>query len=336
MLSAIERKTTMTNSKILEIYNKIKENDKIIIFRHFRPDGDAIGSTKGFQALLKLNFPEKKIYLQNADYSDYLSFLGGEDEPLDESEYADALGIILDTGTSSRISNKKYSLCRELIKIDHHIPLESYAGLEWVEENRSSTCEMVAAFYDALKDVLKINSEVASYIYTGMVTDSGRFRFRDVSGETMRLAGVILDQGVDTDKLFANLYLKNLEDFRFESYVYQKMKITENGVAYFHVTNAIQEKFGLTLENASAAVSYMDSIKGSLIWIAFIDTPDGSIRVRLRSRFLPVNALAEKYHGGGHACACGATVYSKKELNALIKEADELLGEFKANNEGWL
>ena len=336
MLSGFERTQKMTNEKILAIYNKICENDKIIIFRHFRPDGDAVGSTKGLQAILKLNFPEKKIYLQNADYSDYLSFLGDEDAPLEDAEYADALGIILDTGTSNRISNKKYALCRELIKIDHHIPLESYAGLEWVEEERSSTCEMIAAFYDALKDRLQINREAASYIYTGMVTDSGRFRFRDVSGETMRLAGVMLSQGVDTDTLFANLYLKDFEDFRFESYVYQKMKTTENGVTYFHVTNAVQEKFGLSLEKASSAVGYMDSIKGSLIWIAFIDTPDGSIRVRLRSRFLPINAIAEKYNGGGHACACGATVYSKKEALALIKEADALLKEFKANNEGWL
>ena len=99
---------------------------------------------------------------------------------------------------------------------------------------------------------------------------------------------------------------------------------------------AIQEKFGLTLEKASSAVSYMDSIKGCLIWIAFIDTPDGSIRVRLRSRFLPVNEIAEKHHGGGHACACGATVYSKKEAATLISEADSLLKSFKENNEGWL
>ena len=326
----------MTNEKIIAIYNKIKEYDRIVLFRHFRPDGDAIGSTKGLQALLKLNFPEKEIYLQNDDFSQYLAFLGGEDEPIDDALLADALGIVLDTGTSDRISRKKHSLCRETIKIDHHIPLESYADLEWVEEERSSTCEMIAAFYDCLKDTIKINSEAASYIYTGMVTDSGRFRFRDVSGETLRLAGVMLSQGVDTDILFANLYLKDPEDFRFEAYVHQKMKITENGVAYFHVTETVREKFNLSLEQASASVSYMDSIKGSLIWIAFIDTPDGNIRVRLRSRFLPVNELAERHHGGGHACACGATAYSKKEVKDIITEADQLLKQYKETHEGWL
>ncbi len=326
----------MNIERVNEIYNKIKEYDRIIIFRHFRPDGDAIGSTKGLQRILQLSFPEKDIYLQNDDFSDYLAFLGKEDAPINEAMYRDALGLVLDTGTVKRISNQRYALCKEIIKIDHHIPLESYGTLEWVEELRSSTCEMVAAFYDALSDKLTIDKEAATYIYTGMVTDSGRFRFRDVSDETMRLAGLMLRQGINTEWIFANLYMKDLEQFKFESYVYQKIKMTENGVAYVHITDAIKEKFNLTMENASAAVSYLDSIKGSLIWVAFIDSPDGTIRVRLRSRFLHVNTIAEKYRGGGHASACGATLLDKKEIKKLLSDADALLKEYKATHEDWL
>ena len=114
------------NENMKIILDKIKEYDKIFIFRHFRPDGDAIGSSKGLYTLLKNTYPEKKIYLQNSDFSNYLAFLGGEDDLLPDEEYADALGIVLDTGTSKRISNQKYALCKELIKIDHHIPVESY------------------------------------------------------------------------------------------------------------------------------------------------------------------------------------------------------------------
>ena len=326
----------MNQAAMQAVLAKIKEADKIILFRHFRPDGDAIGSTKGLQAILRLSFPEKKIYLLNADASDYLSFLGGEDEPIADEEYADALGIVVDTATADRISNKKFSLCRELVKIDHHIPVESYAATEWVEEHRSSACEMIAAFYDANRSELKINTEAATYIYTGMVTDSGRFRFRSVSGETMRLAGVMLDVGVDTDHLYANLYLREFESFKFEAHIHKKMKISESGVASVYVTKAMQEQFGLSNEEASATVSYMDSIKGSLIWIAFIDNADGSIRVRLRSRFVTVNELASRYHGGGHACASGATVYSKKEMNQLLREANALLKEYKETHEDWL
>lgn len=318
------------------ILDKIKQYDKIIIFRHKRPDGDAVGSTKGLREILRLTYPEKDIRLINCDYSDYVAFLGGEDAQVEDSFYSDALGIVLDTATADRISNQKYSLCKETIKFDHHINLEHYGDSEWVEEERSSVCEMVADFYCTFSDELKINKEAATYIYAGMVTDSGRFRFRSVSGETLRLAGMLLDMGVDLDALHANLYMKDFHTLKFQAYAYEKMQISENGVAYLHVTKEMQELFSLTYEEASASVSYMESIRNSLIWIAFIDGDDGSIRVRLRSRFVTVNSIAEKYNGGGHACACGATVYSEDEMMSLINDTDALLKDYKENNEGWL
>lgn len=317
------------------ILQKIKDYDKIFLFRHFRPDGDAVGSTKGMAEIIKINFPEKKVYLQNADFSDYVAFLGEEDALLPDEEYSDALAIVIDTGTAKRVSNQKFTLCKEIIKIDHHIPTDSYGDLEWVEENRSSACEMIADFYDTFKDELKINKTAATCIYAGMVTDSGRFRYREVDGETMRLAGLMLDQGVDTDVLYANLYLKDFSLLKFESYVQNKIKVTKNGVAYIFVSKAMKKKFNLSNEDASAAVSYLDAIRGSLIWIAFIENDD-AIRVRFRSRFVTVSELAEKYRGGGHACAAGGTVYSKREMKKAIAEADELLKNYKENNKGWL
>ena len=320
---------------VTKILEKIEEYDIVILFRHFRPDGDAVGSTKGLQAILRATYPEKEILLQNSDFAEYVAFLGKEDEPIADELYRDALGIVLDTATTKRISNQKFSLCREIIKIDHHIPVESYGSLEWVEELRSSTCEMVAAFYDALRDRLVMTPEAARYIYCGMVTDSGRFRYRDVSGETLRLAGMLLDFGIDTDTLYANLYLDTPEAFRFEAYAKKKMKMTESGVLYIFVSKKMQKKLGLTRETASNVVSYMDTVRGSLIWIAFIEG-EGEIRVRLRSRFVTVSELAEKYRGGGHACAAGATVLTKAEMKTLIAEADELLKNYKATHEGWL
>ena len=114
------------NENMQLILNKIKEYDRIFIFRHFRPDGDAIGSTKGLTRILRLTFPEKDIRLLNDDFSDYLAFLGTEDPPAADEEYATALGIVLDTGTAKRVSNQKFTLCKEVIKLDHHIPIRSY------------------------------------------------------------------------------------------------------------------------------------------------------------------------------------------------------------------
>ena len=327
------------NTEVMQkILQKIKEYDRIIITRHFRPDGDAIGSTKGLWKMLQLSFPEKEILLINEDYSEYLSFLGGESEPIEAMDYADALGIVIDTGTIDRVSNKKITICKELIKIDHHIDHNPYGDLSWVEEHRSSACEMIVRFYEAFSDELKLDSEAATYLYAGMVTDSGRFRFSSVSGDTMRLAGLLLDQGINTDVLFANLYLEEFEKLKFEAYVYDKMCITENGVAYIYVDRAMQEKFNLSQEDASSAVGYMDTIKGALCWIAFIEAPGDTktIRVRLRSRFVTINTIAENHHGGGHACASGATVYSEEEMRQLIAEADARVKEYKETHEGWL
>lgn len=319
------------------VLDTIKEYNKIIIFRHFRPDGDAVGSTKGLQRILQISFPNKQIVLQNCDFSDYLSFLGGEEPLYDDEFYKDALGIVIDTATKARISNQRFSLCEKLIKIDHHIPIESYGDINWVEDERCSSCELITAFYDAMKDELKIDKEAATYLYTGLVTDSGRFRFRSVSGDTMRLAGLLLDQGVDTDHLYAHLYMKEFKEFKFEGYVLNNIQITENGVAHIYIDKSVMEEYNLSYEQASACVSFMDTIKDSLIWIAFIDTDKSDeIRVRIRSRFITVNTLGEKYEGGGHACACGATVHSKEQMDNLLSDADKMLGEYKSSNEGWL
>lgn len=320
------------------ILQKIKEYDSICIFRHIRNDGDCVGATKGLQAILRATFPEKNIYLIDSDCSEYLAFLGPEDEDVDDSVYAQSLGIVLDTATSNRISNKKFALCKEIIKIDHHIPVENYGGLNWVEEDRSSACEMVVDFYDTFKDQLVLTKDAAKYLYTGMVTDSGRFRYEGVDGRTMRCAAILLDAGIDTESLFANLYLEEYSFLKFKAYVYENMNITENGVAYVHVTKEMKERFGLSDEDASNSVSMMDGIKGTLCWLAFIDSSKepGTIRVRLRSRFMTVNQIAAQYHGGGHACASGATVYSEEEKNALIAMADAESKAYKETHEGWL
>ena len=327
------------NKQIKEaILQKIKEYDRIMLFRHVRNDGDCVGATKGLKDIIRKTWPEKEVYLIDQDTAQYLSFMGPEDEPVADELYADALGIVLDTASEARISNKKYKLCRELIKIDHHIPLESYGDLIWVEEERSSCCEMIVDFYETFRDELVLDSEGATHLYTGMVTDSGRFKYSGVSGDTMRCAGTLLDVGVDTDTLFARLYLEAYEYLKFKAHIYQKMQMTENGIAYIFIDKAMQEQFGLTLEMASATVGTMDAIRGCICWMAFIENGDaeGSIRVRLRSRFVTINSIAEKYHGGGHACASGATVYSMEEMQALLRDADAHVKEYKETHEGWL
>lgn len=320
------------------ILQKIKEYDRILLFRHFRPDGDAVGATKGLQEILRLTFPEKEILLVNEDYAQYMEFLGPEDGVISEEKFADALGIAIDTATLERLSSQKYTQCKETIKIDHHIDNNPYGDYSWVEPHRTSACEMIVKFYDTFRDELKLNEQAAFYLYTGVVTDSGRFRYDGVTGETLRLAAILLDQGINTEWLFANLYLEESNQLRFQSHVYDVMQITENGVAYLYIDRKMQEEYNLSQEDAGASVEYLEAIKGCLSWIVFIETGDekGTIRARMRSRFVAINPIAENWRGGGHANACGATVYNMDEVQALVKETDALLKEYKATHEGWL
>lgn len=321
-----------------EILKKIRENDRIMIFRHIRNDGDCVGASKGLKEIILATWPEKQVLLIDHDKAEYLAFLGDDDEEVGDEIYAASLGIVVDTASENRISNKKYTLCADLIKIDHHIPLETYGSVAWVEEERSSCCEMIVDFYETFREELVLTPQAATYLYTGMVTDSGRFRYEGVTGDTLRLAGTLLDKGIDTDTLFAQLYLEDYSYLKFKAQLYERMEITPNGVAYIYLDRDMQRQFGLTLEQASASIGALDSIRGCLSWLAFIETGDekGAIRVRLRSRFVAINTIAEKYHGGGHACASGATVYSRQEAEALIKDMDTHIKEYKETHDGWL
>ena len=320
------------------ILQKIKEYNRIFIFRHVRNDGDCVGASKGLKAILKSSFPEKEIYLIDEETAAYLEFMGPEDAPVETALYEDALGIVVDTASEARISNKNYKHCKELVKIDHHIPLESYGVINWVEEERPSCCEMIVDFFSAFSDQLVLTKEAAEYLYTGMVTDTGRFKYSGVGGDTMRAAAVLLDVGVDTDTLFARLYLEAFEYLKFKAHIYNRMQITENGVAYIYIDKAMQEEFNLSLEQASACVGTLDSIRGCISWIAFIENGDEqeSIRVRLRSRFVHINPVAEKFGGGGHACASGATVYGQAQVQELLADVDALVKDYKETHEGWL
>ena len=320
-----------------QILQKIKDYDRIFLFRHVRNDGDCVGATKGFKEILKDSFPQKEIYLIDEETAAYLEFMGPEDEPVEKELYEGALAIVLDTGSEARISNKNYKKCAEIIKIDHHIPLENYGDLNWVEEERSSCCEMIVDFYETFRDQLVLSQTAATYLYTGMVTDTGRFKF-GTGGDALRCAATLLDVGVDTETLYARLYLEAFEYLKFKAHLYHKMQITENGVAYLFIDKATQEQFNLSLEQASATVGTLDSIRGCICWVAFIENGDEqeSIRVRLRSRFVHINSVAEKFGGGGHACASGATVYGKAQMEELLRDADQLIKEYKETHEGWL
>ncbi|MFA6611482.1 MAG: bifunctional oligoribonuclease/PAP phosphatase NrnA [Bacilli bacterium] len=327
----------MENKEIRkQILEKIIAYDKIIICRHVRPDGDCMGSTLGLREILRESFPTKKIYSIGYQTADYLKFLPQEDEKLPEEEYNDALVIVVDTANSERVDNPHYKLGKEIIKIDHHIRVDDFGTLNYVDEEIPATACIITEFYEENKDVLKMNKKAAMALYVGIATDTGRFRYRGVTAKVLRLAAILLEYELDLETIYAHLYLKDVTALKLQGDVYRKFKTSLNGVLYVHITKRMQKKYNLLPEDAAALVNSLDSVKDSLIWIIFVDQQDNSIRARIRSRFVAIDKIANKYRGGGHANAAGATLYNDREIKQLVKIADEVLKEFKANEDGWL
>ena len=326
-----------------KILKKIGEYDRIFVFRHERADGDCIGAAVAVRSILRDSCPQKKVYFIDSEDFGMYAFLGKSDEEVSESEYEGALAIVVDTANEDRISDKRYSLCREIIKIDHHPERDGgkYGTLSWVEPGRCSASEMVAELFLRREGSgFVVGKSAAEALFVGIVTDSGRFRFDSVSSRTMKITASLLDRGVDTEKVYSYIYLTDYNVLKYNSFVYDQMRVTENGVAYVRVTGKDMERFGLSYDEAAEAVKLLSCVKGALCWIMFIDDvkskDSGDIRVRLRSRFMAVNGIAERHDGGGHAHASGATAHSMEEVDQILAEADEEVRKYKATHEGWL
>ncbi len=322
----------MQTEKMREILDHLRAANTIIISRHVRPDGDAVGSSLGLAEILRVSFPEKRIFADNEDFYESLAYLGSEGDRPTDADYAGATVVTVDCATSDRISNRRFSMGKELIKIDHHANVEPYGDLSWVETGRSSTCEMIAEFALAFPEELTVNQKAATLLYAGIVSDSGRFRYRETAPSTLRYAAAMMEKGVDTQFLYANMYLEEPRILQFHAQIVRKIQYTESGVAWLHISRSYRRRKKLTMQEASEVNNLMESTKGSLIWLVFVECDDGSIRVRLRSRFVEIRALAERYGGGGHACACGATVHNAQEEATLIAEAEALLKQFKQSH----
>ena len=314
--------------KILE---KIKEYNRIIIHHHIRPDGDCIGSQMGLKHLLKATYPEKEIYAVGGDLLEYLNYIAEHDEVSDEL-YKDALVIVVDTSKKDRIFDERYSTGAYLIKIDHHDDSEEFGDIQYVNEKCSACSAIITEFYLANKDELILTDKAAKALYFGITTDTGRFRYRGVDGNILRSAASLVDSGIDIEDIYTNLYTDEIVNLKLRGYVYKNFKVTENGVLYIYFSNRMMKKFGVTRDTAGNLVNSLDSVKGSLIWVAFIEQENKDIRVRIRSRFVEINDVARNYRGGGHLNASGATLKSKKELKPLLNELDKKLKDYKDNH----
>ena len=304
-----------------QILEEIKKYNRILIHGHIRPDGDCYGSQFGLKAIINQNFPEKEVHVVG-DTSDFVSFLGTpEKATITDDMYKDALVIVVDCGSADRVSDQRYSTGANVIKIDHHIAQIHYGNLVYVEEDAPACCQIVAKF--ALEMGLELNHEAAFALYTGLVTDTGRFRFRGITSETFMIAAKLLEYGVEVDVLDNYLSVETLQTVKLKGYVLENCEFTENGVVYIKMPREIINKYGVTDEEAASQVGLIGAIEGYPCYCLFIEYPN-EVRIRIRSRGPRVDKLANKYGGGGHEKAAGAHLDSWEQLDTFIADFDSL------------
>ncbi|HHX76124.1 MAG TPA: bifunctional oligoribonuclease/PAP phosphatase NrnA [Acholeplasmataceae bacterium] len=312
---------------IKEIYKKIKKYQRIIIYGHVRPDGDCYGAQFGLQNIIKNTFPEKDVFV-TGETSDFVSFVGTPDiivgqSNLEDSFYEDSLSIVVDTANKDRISNPKYRLGKEIIKIDHHIPVDEYGDIQWVDTSFPSCAQMIAYMSTQVKD-FEITKPGAVAMYTGILTDTGRFKYRGVSELTHQMAGMLLTKGADVEEIDRAMSNETLDMFRFKGYVYQNFKTTDKGFIYLQITDEVRKEHNLTYEEASSVVNMLSGIQGFHVWALFIEDGD-LVRIRLRSSGPDIDGVANQFGGGGHAKASGAVLNSWDELDQFIEAVHNVL-----------
>ena len=307
-----------------ELLETIKKHNTIIIHRHSNPDGDALGSQVGLFHIIKANFPEKTVYAVG-DMTKRYEFIT-KSAPMNEIAdelYTDALAIVLDTSASALISDDRYKTAKATTRMDHHIFCEKICDVEVTDTSYESCCGLITEF--AIACELEIPTEAAKALYTGMVTDSGRFRYDSTTSQTFRLASRLLEAKVDTNEIYSQLYADDFEHVLLRAKFVLKIRFTDDGVAYIYT-----EKEELASLNASifsisrGMVGTMGDLRGVDVWVNFTETDEG-VLTEIRSSKYNINPIAVKYGGGGHQKASGATLKNREEAMMMLEDLNKIV-----------
>ena len=297
----------------------IKKYDNIIIHRHLNPDGDAIGSQVGLKHLILDNFPNKRVYTVG-DAAKRYSFVDDSvmDNVADET-YENALAIVLDTSAKALISDDRYLTAKATLRFDHHIFVEKICDEEVVDTTCESCAGLIAKFATQCK--LKLTQSAAKPLYTGMVTDSGRFRYDATTPTTLRLAAELLSTGFDVNEIYTPLYADDFDMIKLRAQFVLAVQFTQNNVAYIYTTKERVKELGVdTFTISRGMVGVMSDIRGVDSWVNFTET-DAGVLCEIRSKKYNINPIAVKYGGGGHAKASGATV---PDLETAMKMVEDI------------
>lgn len=310
-----------------KIYKEIKKHNTIVIARHIGADPDALGSEFALKELILNKFPNKNVYAIG-NPSNRFKFMGELDKP-ESIDAANSLLIVLDTPDIKRIDGTKVSDYKTVIKIDHHPIVDTFANIELVDNNASSTSQLILEFI--FKNRLKLTSSIAKNLYIGIVSDTGRFMHDYTSARTFELVTKMLKKtNLNFTSVYGPLYMRPLAELRFQGYIYENMEITENGLAYIKITDDLLKEFEVDSASSGNIISELTCIDGILVWIFLTeDKKSNLIRANIRSRGPAINEIASIYGGGGHKLASGARLVSWQQSDDLIKDLDKVTKQYK-------
>ena len=311
---------------VTRILSAIKRYNRIAIFRHSKPDFDALGSQMGLAIWLKDNFPNKEIRVLGDNHVTFTPRLYPEMDNLSEDWFKKPfLAIVLDTANTSRVADPRWKKAKFKIKIDHHPEVEKYGKIQVVRTDACAAAEILTDILLSFKGNYVLSKEAASYLYSGLAGDSGRFQYSSTSEVSFITASYLLAAGIELSDVYQRMYQKKIEDLQVTAYILNHFTVSEHGVAYYVLDANIQKELNITTERGKENVNLFSNIEGINAWCSITEDPkDNCWRISIRSKATPINEVAAKWEGGGHAQASGAKIDNLEQLPAFINDLDQL------------
>ena len=239
----------------------------------------------------------------------------------DQNEH---LAIVVDTATVDRIADRHIEKAKYVIKLDHHINVDHYANEEIVYDKFSAASELLALFVMAQPRKYIVSQDAARAFYIGIIGDTGRFQYQDVSPMTLRLAADLLATGIDKTEIYNQMYKSSLRQLNFLKFVLNNYKVSEKGTCYYVLTDEDLKRLDIEVTEGKLHINTFRNVEGVTSVVSVTeDKAKGEWRVSLRSAHKVIVNVAQQFNGGGHEYAAGAKLKSLDELPALIKALDE-------------
>ncbi|WP_338985003.1 bifunctional oligoribonuclease/PAP phosphatase NrnA [Spiroplasma endosymbiont of Diplazon laetatorius] len=305
------------------LIEKIKNYENIIISKHVSPDWDTQGSAYGLREIILDNFKNKKVYVVGEKLN--LGIREEDESQLTEEKVSSSLLITVDVANFERVDFSFKDKVKEVFKIDHHIEVDNFSENKIVDDSAIACTQVVTLWADSQK--LKISKKAATYLYYGLITDSGRFLFEKTNGKTFMAAKILVEAGVIITEVYSDLFLKKFDLAKWHNKAFSMAEFTkDNQVAFIKVTSDFFENLNLGEEEVKSALTVLSGIEEIKIWALAYQTPQSEkVKVSIRSRNYNINSIATNYNGGGHKLASGAKLDSWNDLEKLIIDLEGLI-----------